>query len=134
MVQLPQVAELEPEFRARWIDALQGGRQENHLCLLLDSPVFTQKNPPRMAPIIQQLVEAIYSEPRAGRLMPSRIELGSDLFPGFQHAHREAMAAVLPEAEDLYPGSLCGVPVIEGPALGAVLVRLDGSRSEIRTT
>ncbi|MDR6767749.1 hypothetical protein J2W88_003030 [Acidovorax delafieldii] len=81
-----------------------------------------------MAPIIQQLVEAIYSEPRAGRLMPVRIELGPDLFRQFQRDHREAMAAMLPEAGDVYPGSLAGVPVVEIATPGAVLVRLDGGR------
>lgn len=81
-----------------------------------------------MAPIIQQLVEAIYSEPRAGRLMPVRIELGPDLFRQFQRGHREAMAAMLPEAGNVYPGSLAGVPVVEVEAPGATLVRLDGGR------
>lgn len=84
-----------------------------------------------MAPIIQQLVEAIYSEARAVRFMPVRIELGPDLFPQFQRAHREALAAMLPEAGNVYPGSLAGVPVVESAKLGAVLVRLNGERVDL---
>lgn len=78
--------------------------------------------------LITQLVEAIYSEPREGRSMPERIELGPDLFPQFQREHREALAAMLPEAGNVYPGSLAGVPVVEVEAPGATLVRLDGGR------
>jgi hypothetical protein len=81
-----------------------------------------------MQDIITLLVEAIYSEPRAGRLMPARIELGPDLFRQFQREHREALAAMLPEAGNVYPGSLAGVPVVEMKAPGAALVRLDGGR------
>lgn len=78
--------------------------------------------------LISQLVEVIYSEARGGRFMPARIELGPDLFRQFQREHREAMAAVLPEADNVYPGSLAGVPVVEATTPGAVLVRLDGAR------
>ena len=81
-----------------------------------------------MTPIIQHLVDAIYSEPRVGRFMPARIELGPDLFPHFQREHRKALAAVLPEAGNVYPGSLAGVPVVEVKIPGAVLVRQDGRR------
>jgi hypothetical protein len=81
-----------------------------------------------MTPIIQHLVEAIYSEPRDGRFMPARIELGPDLFPQFQREHREALTAMLPEADNVYPGSLAGVPVVEVTTPGAVLVRLDGAQ------
>lgn len=84
-----------------------------------------------MTPIIQHLVEAIYSEPRVGRFMPARIELGPDLFPHFQREHRKALAAVLPEAGNVYPGSLAGVPVVEAATPGAVLVRLDGARGAL---
>ena len=79
--------------------------------------------------IVDQLVDAIYSEPRAGRPMLARIELGPDFFPKFQAAHREAMAAVMPEVENIYPGSLCGVPIVEVDEPGAFLLRLDGRRS-----
>ena len=83
----------------------------------------------RMHPdLITQLVEAIYSEPREGRSMPARIELGPDLFRQFQREHREALAAILPEAGDAYPGSLAGVPVVEMTTPGSVLVRLDGTQ------
>lgn len=81
-----------------------------------------------MQPLITQLTEAIYSEPRAGRSMPARIELGPDLFPAFQTAHREAMEAILPEADSVYPGSLCGVPIVEVNEPGAFLLRQDGQR------
>lgn len=37
-----------------------------------------------MHDLIALLVEAIYSEPREGRSMPARIELGPDLFRQFQ--------------------------------------------------
>lgn len=79
-----------------------------------------------MHDLITLLVEAIYSEPREGRSMPARIELGPDLFRQFQREHRKALAAMLPEAGNVYPGSLAGVPVIEAKAQGALLVRLDG--------
>lgn len=81
-----------------------------------------------MHDLIALLVDAIYSEPRAGRLMPARIELGPDLFRQFQREHREALAAMLPEADNVYPGSLAGVPVVEMTIPGAELVRLDGGR------
>ena len=81
-----------------------------------------------MHDLIALLVDAIYSEPRAGRLMPARIELGPDLFRQFQRKHREALAAMLPEAGNVYPGSLACVPVVEATTPGAVLVRLDGAR------
>lgn len=81
-----------------------------------------------MHDLITLLVEAIYSEPRAGRLMPARIELGPDLFRQFQREHREALTAMLPEADNVYPGSLAGVPVVEVTTPGAVLFRLDGAR------
>lgn len=35
---------------------------------------------------------------------------------------------MLPEADNVYPGSLAGVPVVEATTPGAVLVRLDGAR------
>lgn len=60
--------------------------------------------------------------------MPARIELGPDLFRQFQREHREALTAMLPEADNVYPGSLAGVPVVEATTPGAVLVRLDGAR------
>lgn len=58
--------------------------------------------------------------------MPARIELVPDLFSQFQREHREALAAMLPEAGNVYPGSLAGVPVLALTPPGAVLVRLDG--------
>lgn len=81
--------------------------------------------------LISQLVEAIYSEARGGRLMPARIELGPDLFRQFQREHREAMAAMLPEATNVYPGSLVGVPVVEGVGVGATLVCQDGAVQQL---
>lgn len=81
-----------------------------------------------MHDLIALLVEAIYSEPRAGRLMPARIELGPDLFHQFQREHREALAAMLPEAGNVYPGSLAGVLVVEMLTPGAVLVQMSGER------
>ena len=81
-----------------------------------------------MRDLINMLVEAIYSEPRAGRLMPARIELGPDLFWQFQREHREAMATMLPEAGNVFPGSLAGVPVVEVMTPGAAMVRLDGAQ------
>ncbi|MCT6720603.1 hypothetical protein [Acidovorax sp. K2F] len=81
--------------------------------------------------LITQLVEAIYLEHRGGRFMPARIELGPDLFPKFQREHREALTAMLPEADNVYPGSLAGVPVVEAETPGAVLVRLDGARGAL---
>ncbi|RYH71054.1 MAG: hypothetical protein EON54_00715 [Alcaligenaceae bacterium] len=81
-----------------------------------------------MQDLITQLTEAIYSEIRAGRAAPSRIELPPELFLKFQAAHREAMAAVLPEVENVYPGSLCGVPVVQFDKQGATLVRSDNRR------
>lgn len=81
--------------------------------------------------LITLLVEAIYSEPREGRYLPARIELGPDLFRQFQREHREALAAMLPEAGNVYPGSLAGVPVVEAAAPGAVLVQLGGERTAI---
>ncbi|MFM2254165.1 MAG: hypothetical protein RJB68_2502 [Pseudomonadota bacterium] len=81
-----------------------------------------------MTDLITMLVEAIYAEPRKGRSMPARIELEPDLFRQFQREHREALAAMLPEANNVYPGSLAGVPVVEATTPGAVLVRLDGRR------
>lgn len=81
-----------------------------------------------MTDFIAALVDAIYSEPRSGRRMPTRIELGPDLFRKFQREHREALAAMLPEAGNVYPGSLAGVPVVEIATPGAALVRLDGER------
>ncbi|RYH68077.1 MAG: hypothetical protein EON54_02900 [Alcaligenaceae bacterium] len=87
---------------------------------------------PQEAPgLIERLVEAIYSEPRSGRPMPARIELGPDLFPEFQRAHRQALAAVLPDVADVYPGSLVGVLVVEMATSGAALVRLDGRRGTL---
>ncbi|CAN7499863.1 hypothetical protein LJR074_003461 [Acidovorax sp. LjRoot74] len=71
-----------------------------------------------MHDLIALLVDAIYSEPRAGRLMPARIELGPDLFRQFQRKHREALAAMLPEAGNVYPGSLACVPVVEATTPG----------------
>ncbi|MBL7090471.1 MAG: hypothetical protein ISS20_16870 [Acidovorax sp.] len=71
---------------------------------------------------------AIYAGPRSGHLMPARIELGPDLFRQFQREHREALTAMLPEADNMYPGSLAGVPVVEAETPGAVLVRLGGAR------
>lgn len=79
-----------------------------------------------MALLIELLVEAIYSELRAGRPMPARIELSPDVFADLQAAHREALADLLPEVENVYPGSLCGVPVVGVAELGAKLVRTDG--------
>lgn len=84
-----------------------------------------------MHELITLLVEAIYSEPRAGRLMPARIELGPDLFRQFQREHREALAAMLPEACNVYPGSLAGVPVVEGIGVGATLVCQDGAVQQL---
>jgi hypothetical protein len=37
--------------------------------------------------------------------MPARIELSPELFSVFQHAYREALAAVVPEFGNVYPGS-----------------------------
>lgn len=81
-----------------------------------------------MTDLVTSLVDAIYAEPRSGRPMPARIELGPDLFRQFQREHREALTAMLPEADNVYPGSLAGVPVVEAATQGAVLVRLDGAR------
>lgn len=81
-----------------------------------------------MHEIVTHLVLAIYSEPRAGRPMPARIELGADTFARFQAEHREMLADLLPEAGNFYPGSLVGVPVVEVATPGAALVRLDGGR------
>lgn len=86
------------------------------------------ENVPGSHALITLLIEAIYSEPRAGRPMPARIELGPDLFPRFQQEHRKALAALLPEAGNVYPGSLVGVPVVEVPMPGATLVRLNDAR------
>ena len=77
-----------------------------------------------MRKLITDLVGAIYAEPQR----PARIELGPDDFRRFQMAHREALAAVLPEADNVYPGSLVGVPVIEAHDPCAVLIRADGAR------
>jgi len=87
-----------------------------------------------MHDLITLLVEAIYSEPRAGRLMPARIELGPDLFRQFQLEHREALAAMLPEAGNVYPGSLAGVPVVKVAEAGAALIRMDGRRKVLPST
>lgn len=92
---------------------------------------FPMENTPTL---INQLVEAIYSEPRAGRPMPARIELGPDLFPRFQQEHRKALAILLPEAGNVYPGSLCGVPIVEMNEPGAALVRLDGLHDVLMLT
>lgn len=81
-----------------------------------------------MTDLITMLVKAIYAEPREGRSLPARIELGPDLFPHFQREHRKALAAMLPDATNVYPGSLAGVPVVEVVYAGASLVRLDGGR------
>lgn len=81
-----------------------------------------------MALLIDVLVDAIYAGPRSGYLTPVRIELGTDLFRQFQREHREALAAMLPEASNVYPGSLAGVPVVEVDTPGAALVRLGGER------
>lgn len=81
-----------------------------------------------MPDFITSLVDAIYAESRAGRPMPARIELGPALFHLFQREHREALTAMLPETDNVYPGSLAGVPVVEVTTPGAVLVRLDGAR------
>jgi hypothetical protein len=86
------------------------------------------ENVPGSHHLITLLIEAIYSEPRARRPMPARIELGPDLFPRFQQEHRKALAAVLPEVCNVYPGSLCGVPIVEMNEPGAALIRLDGWR------
>ncbi|RZJ59366.1 MAG: hypothetical protein EON49_11595 [Acidovorax sp.] len=80
-----------------------------------------------MHDLITQLTEAIYSEPRAGRSMPARVELGPELFEEFQRAHRQAMAAVLPDVADVYPSSLLGVPIVQKDDPGATIVRLDGN-------
>ena len=77
-----------------------------------------------MHKLITDLIGAIYAEPQR----PARIELGPDDFRRFQIAHREALAAVLAEADNVYPGSLVGVPVVEAQAPGAVLVRAGGAR------
>ncbi|MBO9679586.1 MAG: hypothetical protein J7556_15190 [Acidovorax sp.] len=74
------------------------------------------------------LVEAIYAESRAGWPPPQRIELGPVEFRLFQAEHRAELSEVLPEAENVYPGSLVGVPVVEAQAPGAVLIRADGAR------
>lgn len=81
-----------------------------------------------MAGLIDFLVNAIYAGPRSGHLMPARIELGPDLFRQFQREHREALAATLPEATNIYPGSLAGVPVVEVNIQGVAVVRLGGDR------
>lgn len=81
-----------------------------------------------MALLIDFLVDLIYSEPRCGRSTPARIELGLDLFRQFQREHREALATILPEACNVYPGSLASVPVVEVKTPGAAMVRLDGRR------
>lgn len=81
-----------------------------------------------MTDFIALLVHAIYAEPRAGRPMPIRIELGTNLFLQFQREHREALASLLPEAGNVFPGSLAGVPVVEVLTPGSVLVRLDGTQ------
>ena len=81
-----------------------------------------------MYQLIEYLVDAIYSEPRAGRPVPQRIELGADLFRRVQAAHREALATVLPEVDNVYPGSLAGVPVMEVSGEAAALVRANGER------
>ncbi|WP_156370480.1 hypothetical protein [Acidovorax sp. Leaf84] len=84
---------------------------------------------PQKAPgLIELLVEAIYSEPRSGRPMPARVELGPDLFLEFQRSHRQALAAVLPDVVDVYPGSLVGVPVVQKSEPGAAILRIDGRR------
>lgn len=83
---------------------------------------------PPLILLIDFLVDSIYAEPRSGHLMPARIELGPDLFRQFQREHRGALTAMLPEADNVYPGSLAGVPVVEATTPGAVLVRLDGAR------
>lgn len=81
-----------------------------------------------MALLIDFLVDAIYAEPRSGRPLPARIELDTVSFRQFQREHREALASLLPEAGDVYPGSLAGVPVVEVKVSGAVLVRIDGGQ------
>ncbi len=81
-----------------------------------------------MPGLIDFLVDAIYAGPRSGHLMPARIKLGPDLFPQFQREHREALTAMLPEADNVYPWSLAGVPVADSTTPRAVLVRLDGAR------
>ncbi len=84
-----------------------------------------------MTNFIAALVDVIYSEPRAGRRMPTRIELGPNLFRQFQREHRESLTAMLPEAGNVYPGSLAGVPVVQVGAAGASLVRQDGGREAV---
>ncbi len=81
-----------------------------------------------MHEIVTNLVLAIYSEPRAGRPMPLRIELGADTFARFQAEHREMLADLLPEAGNVYPGSLVGVPIVEVATPGAALVSGSGER------
>lgn len=106
-------------------------REKSHNCTP-DSPSNPRFSPTEfsraMAQIIPHLVVVIYSDLRLGRTLPVRLEFGPDRFRGFQLEHREALAALLPEADNLYPGSLVGVPVVELSALGAVLVLLDGGR------
>lgn len=74
--------------------------------------------------IVNYLVEAIKADP----LRPARIEPGPEYFRRFQMAHRAALAEVLPDAGNVYPGSLVGVPVIEAQDPCAVPVRADGTR------
>lgn len=73
------------------------------------------------------LVQAIYAEQRSGRPLPARIELPPSDFERFQREHREALAAQMPEVENVYPGSLAGVPVVEGVVHPAI-IRADGRR------
>ena len=78
--------------------------------------------------LIASLLDAIYTEPREGRKLPARIELQPDAFRHFQAEHREALAALLPEVENVYPGSLAGVPVVEVSSPRSTMVRADGTR------
>lgn len=73
------------------------------------------------------LVQAVYAEQRSGRPLPARIELPPADFERFQREHREALAAHVPEVENVYPGSLAGVPVVSG-ADHPSIIRADGRR------
>lgn len=94
----------------------------------LECSPMSLENVPGSPGLITLLVEAIYSEPRAGRPRPARIELDPELFRQFQSEHRAELVAVLPEVADVYPGSLVGVPVVQAAEPGAALVRMDGRR------
>lgn len=84
--------------------------------------------------LITQLVEAIYSELRAGRPLPARIEQPPETFSQFQSEHRAALADVLPGADNVYPGSQAGVPVVEMHAAGAALISPSGLRVALQVS